>query len=79
MPLLTKQRGDKGAVYSDLDHVMANANGLTMVMGDLNVTTGDSIYVRCSLERQTSDNGRRLVAFANANGLCITNTIFPHK
>ena len=21
----------------------------------------------------------RLVAFANANGLCITNTIFPHK
>ena len=50
--------------------------------GNLNVTIGGSMegVVRPhGLERQTSDNDRRLVAFANANGLYITNTIFPHK
>lgn len=61
---------------------MANANGLTMVMGYLNATIGDSMQGAVGphgLERQTSGNEMRLVVFANANVLCITNTIFPHK
>ena len=72
----------KERFYSDLDHVMANANGLTMVMGDFNATLGKTmqgVVGPHGLGRQTSDNGKRLVAFASANGLCITNTIFPHK
>ena len=31
------------------------------------------------LESTTSDNGERLVSFACANGLCLTNTFFAHK
>ena len=68
--------------YSDLVHVMANANGLTMVMGNCNATLGETVLGVVgphSLGKQTSDNGKRLVAFASVNGLCITNTIFPHK
>ena len=67
---------------SDLDYVMVNANGLTMVIGDFNATLGETVQGVVGphgLGRQTSDNGKRLVAFASANGLCITNTIFPHK
>lgn len=68
--------------YSVLDHVMTNANGLTVVMGDFNATLGESIQGIVGphgLGRMTSDNRKRLAAFARANGLCITNTIFPHK
>ena len=63
--------------YSDLDHVMANANRLTMVMGDFSATCGESVQGVVGshgLGRQTSNNGKRLVAFASANGLYITNT-----
>ena len=68
--------------YSDLDHVMANANGRTMVMGAFDTTLGETVQGVVGphgLGRQTSNNGKRLVAFASANGLCITNTVFPHK
>ena len=34
----------KNQFYSDLDHVMANANSLTMVIGELNLTLGESMY-----------------------------------
>ena len=46
--------------YSDLDHVMANANRLTMVMEDFNATLGESlqgIVGPLHLGKQTSDNG----------------------
>ena len=58
---------------------MANVNDLTMVMGDFNATLGETVQVVVGLGRQTSDNGKRLVAFASVNGLYITNVIFPHK
>ena len=67
----------KERFYSDLD-----ANNLTLVMRHLKATIGESmqgVVGLHGLERQTSDSGRRLVTFADANGLCITNTIFPHK
>ena len=62
--------------------MMANVNDLTMVMGDFNATLGETVQVvvgHHGLGRQTSDNGKRLVAFASVNGLYITNVIFPHK
>ena len=29
--------------------------------------------------RRTSSNGEKLVSFASAHGMCVTNTVFPHK
>ena len=55
--------------YSDLDHLMANANGLTMMMGDFNATLGETVQGVVGPHGQTSDNGKRLVAFASTNGL----------
>ena len=73
---------DKDQFYLDLDCTMTTANGLTMVMGDFNAAIGETVQgvVGChGLARRTSDNGKRLVAFASMHGLCITNTLFPHK
>ena len=73
---------DKDQFYLDLDCIMTTANGLTMVMGDFNAAIGESVQgvVRChGLAKRTSDNGKRLVSFASMHGLCITNTLFPHK
>ncbi len=53
-----------------------------MVMGDFNAANGESVQGVVGdhrLGRQTSDNGVRLMSFASANGLCATNTLFPHK
>ena len=53
-----------------------------MVMGDFNAAIGKSVpgvVGNHLLGGQTSDNGERLVSFASVNGLCITNTFFPHK
>ena len=73
---------DKDQFYSDLDGVMTNANGLTIVMGDFNAAISDSVQGVTGphgLSRRTIDNGDRLVSFASSNDLTITNTLFPHK
>ena len=73
---------DKEQFYSDLDTVMTRTGGLTIVMGDFNATLGESVLGvigNHGLSRQTSDNGERLMSFASGNGLCIVNTLFPHK
>ena len=73
---------DKDQFYSDLDCVMTTANGLTMVMGDFNAAIGETMQgvVGChGLANRTSNNGKRLMSFASMHGLCITNTLFPHK
>ena len=73
---------EKDQFYSDLDYAMGSANGLVMVMGDFNAAISESVQGVVGphgLSRQTNDNGERLVSFACANGMCITNTLFPHK
>ena len=73
---------DKEQFYSELDGVMRKANGLTMVMGDFNATIGESVkgvVGQHALGRRTSSNGEKLVSFASAHGMCVTNTVFPHK
>ena len=75
-------KGREGAFLLRPRPCDANANGLTMVMGDFNATLGETVQGVVGphgLGRQTSDNGKRLVAFASANGLGITNTIFLDK
>ena len=69
----------KDQFYSDLDYAMGSANGLVMVMGDFNAAISESVQGVVGphgLSRQTSDNGK---IFACANGMCITNTLFPHR
>ena len=73
---------DKEQFYSELDGVMRKANGLTMVMGDFNATIGESVkgvVGQHALGRTTSSNGEKLVSFASVHGMCVTNTVFPHK
>ena len=73
---------DKEQFYLELDGVMRKANGLTMVMGNFNATIGESVKGVVgphALERRTSRNGERLVSFTSAHGMCVTNTVFPHK
>ena len=73
---------DKEQFYSELDGVMHNMNGLTMVMGDFNASIGESVdgvVGQHALGRRTSGNGERLLSFATVHGLCVTNTLFPHK
>ena len=72
----------KEQFYADLDGVMTKTNGLTMLLGDFNVSLGDSVpgvVGHHGLGKGTSDNGERLVEFASAHQMCITNTLFPHK
>ena len=73
---------DKDHFYCELESVMTRANGLTMVMGDFNAAIGETVQGVVGsheLGRKTNDNGERLVSFATSNGMCITNTLFPHK
>ena len=53
-----------------------------MVMGDFSALVGDKLHGVVGpygLGSRASDNGERLVTFACTNGLCVTNTFFPHK
>ena len=73
---------EKDQFYSDLDRVMRNGNGLVMVMGDFNASVSERmkrVGGPHGLGRCTSDNGERLISFANTNGMCISNTFLPHK
>ena len=61
---------------------MTRANGLTIVMGNFNAAIGESVQGVVGpqgLGRKTNDNRERLVSLATSNGMCITNTLFPHK
>ena len=73
---------EKDRFYSDLDCVMNNGSGLVMVMGDFNASVSEGVkgvVGPYGLGNRTSDNGERLVSFASTHGLCIANTLFPHK
>ena len=71
---------DKEQFYSELNRVMRKANGLTM--GDFNASIGESVQGVVgphALGKRTSSNGEKLVSIASAHGICVTNTVFPHK
>ena len=73
---------DKEQFYLELDGVMRKTNGLTMIMGDFNASIGKSVQGVVgphALGKRTSSNGEKLVSFASAHGMCVTNTVFPHK
>ena len=68
--------------YKDLNCVVSRGHGHVMVMGEFNASVSDKLYgVVCpyGLGSRASDIGEKLVSFACANGLCVTNTFFPHK
>ena len=51
-------------------------------MGDFNVAIGETVQgVEGShgLGWKPNDNMDRLVSFTTSNGMCITNTLFPHN
>ena len=73
---------EKDRFYGDLNCIMSRGNGQVMVMGDFNASVSERLHGVVGpygLECTTSDNGERLLSFACANGLCLTNTYFPHK
>lgn len=43
-PIDQSSTENKDQFYSDLDGVMTNANGLTIVMGDFNAAISDSVW-----------------------------------
>ena len=60
----------------------ARGNRQVLLMGDLNASVSECLHGVVGpygLESTTSDNSERLVSFACANGLCLTNTCFAHK
>ena len=75
-------RRERPRFYSDLDCVMSNGNRLAMVMGDFNASVSERAKRDIGpygLGRHTSDNSERLVSFASANGMCMSNTFFTQK
>ena len=61
---------------------MCGRIGHLMVMGDFNASVSDKLHGVVGpygLGSRASDNGERMVSFACANGLCVTNIFFPHK
>ena len=81
-PTEDSSEDDKEQFYSELDGVMRKANGLTMVMGDFNASIGESVQGVVgshALGKRASSNEKKLVSFACAHGMCMTNTVFPYK
>ena len=74
---------EKDQFYTDVGCAMnLTAHGLTIVMGDFNAAISKSIQGVVGpygLSKLTNDNGERFISFTGANGMCITNTLFPHK
>ena len=73
---------EKDKFYEDISCVVSRGHGHVMVMGDFNASVSDKLHGVVGpygLGSRASDNGERLVTFACANGLCVTNTFFPHK
>ena len=73
---------DKDHFHCDLESVMTRANRVTIVMGNFNATVGETVQGVVGphgLRRKTTNIGEGLVSFATINGMCVTNTLFPHK
>ena len=73
---------EKDKFYEDLNCVVSRGHGHVMVMGDFNASVSDKLHGVVGpygLGSRASENGERLVSFACVNGLCVTNTFFPHK
>ena len=73
---------EKDQFYRDLNCILSRGNGQVMVLGDFNASVSEKVHGVVGphgLECTSSDNGERLVSFACANGLCLTNTYFAHK
>lgn len=73
---------DKDTFYDQLQDTINKIprHDVIIFMGDLNAQIDNN---RQGLEhgtaRQTNDNGVQLLLFCNSNGLCVSNTYFPHK
>ena len=81
-PIDRASNEEKDKFYEDLNCVVSRGHGHVMVMRDFDASVSDKFHVVVGpygLESRASDNGERLVSLACANGLCVTNTIFPHK
>ena len=72
---------EKESFFAELEEVLRCTNGLVIVMGDFNARIGRQLKVvgPHGLASGDSDNGERLVAFASAHDMTITNTMFSHK
>ena len=81
-PIDRDSNEEKDKFYEDLNCVVSRGHGHVMVMGDFNASVSDKLHGvvgHYGLGSRASDNGERLVTFACANGLCVTNTLFPHQ
>ena len=78
---------DKDAFYGQLQDVFDHipSHDVKLLIGDFNAKISNNCQ---GLEHMigmhgsalhTSDNGERLLLFCNINGLCVSNTCFPHK
>ena len=76
-PMNQDSTEEKDQFYGDLNCIVSRGNGQVMVMGDVNASVSEQLHGVVGpygLECTTSDNGKRLVSSACANGLCLTNT-----
>ena len=81
-PIDQASNEERDKFYEDLNCVVSRGHGHMMVMGDFNASVSDKLHGVVGpygLRSRASDNGERLVSFACANGLCVTNTFFPYK
>lgn len=82
IPTEDSNEESKEQFNSELDGVMHKVSGLTMVMGDFNVSIGESVNGVVgppALGRRTSGNGERILSFATVHGMCVTNTFFSQQ
>ena len=73
---------DKHSFFADFEEVMRSTSGLVILMGDFNARIGrqlKGVVGPHGLASGDSDSGERLVGFASAHDLNITNTVLPHK
>ena len=73
---------EKDLYYQQLDLAMQKTGSLVIVLGDFNARIGQKrspLTGDFGLAKTTSDNGMRLLDFADAYELVVTNTLFQHK
>jgi exonuclease III len=85
-PTDTSDEDIKDAFYEKLAHTYDNIQGnvIKLVLGDLNAKFGREIQFSLtvgseSLHETSNGNGLRLIFFAAAKNMTISNTTFPHK
>lgn len=86
VPREEKLQEDKDEFYDNLGHTLNEIprSRTRIVLGDFNAKLGKENIFRStignhSLHDIASENGLRLIDFANGGGLIVKSTIFPHK